>query len=150
MTDTFVLALEDATQAPLETGTPAYPARHRLSRVIEAVRALAEERGWHFVPSYHAMLARGAATSRQQLWRVMTGKSELTGTLGQRLAEILQVDARALRTNDLAGAIVYPEYLTDDSRLTLANTAGATLGSLAAGFALLPWLGVERGVFVIA
>ena len=49
-------------------------------------------------------LARGAATSRQQLWRVMTGKSELTGTLGQRLAEILQVDARALRTLEGGGA----------------------------------------------
>ena len=49
-------------------------------------------------------LARGAATSRQQLWRVMTGKSELTGTLGQRLAEILEVDARALRTVEGSGA----------------------------------------------
>lgn len=43
-TDTFVLALEDATAAPLETGTPAYAARHRLSRVIEAVRAIAAGR----------------------------------------------------------------------------------------------------------
>ncbi len=43
-TDTFVLALEDATVAPLETGTPAYAARHRLSRVIEAVRAIADGR----------------------------------------------------------------------------------------------------------
>ena len=43
-TDTFVLALEDATASPLETGTPAYAARHRLSRVIEAVRAIADGR----------------------------------------------------------------------------------------------------------
>src|SRR5688500_16264267 len=42
-------------------------------------------------------LARGAGTSRQQLWRVMTGKSELTTTLCQRLAEVLGVDARVLR-----------------------------------------------------
>src|SRR5688500_529020 len=42
-------------------------------------------------------LARGAGTSRQQLWRVMTGKSELTTSLCQRLAEVLGVDARALR-----------------------------------------------------
>ena len=48
-------------------------------------------------------LARGASTSRQQLWRVMTGKSELTGTLGQRIAEILQVDARVLRTGEGEG-----------------------------------------------
>lgn len=42
-------------------------------------------------------LARGAGTSRQQLWRVMTGKSELTASLCQRLAEVLGVDARTLR-----------------------------------------------------
>lgn len=43
-TDSFVLAVEDATETPLATGTPAYPARHRLSRVIEAVRAIADGR----------------------------------------------------------------------------------------------------------
>ena len=42
-------------------------------------------------------LARHAGTSRQQLWRVMTGKSELTSSLCQRLAEALGIDARALR-----------------------------------------------------
>ena len=31
----------------------------------------------------------------------------------------------AVDTSDLAGAVVYPEYLTDDSRLTLANVRGA-------------------------
>jgi transcriptional regulator with XRE-family HTH domain len=42
-------------------------------------------------------LARHAGTSRQQLWRVMTGKSELTTSLCQRLAEVLGIDARVLR-----------------------------------------------------
>jgi transcriptional regulator with XRE-family HTH domain len=42
-------------------------------------------------------LARHAGTSRQQLWRVMTGKSELTLGLGQRLADALQVDLRTLQ-----------------------------------------------------
>src|SRR5919202_5054864 len=41
-------------------------------------------------------LARYAGTSRQQLWRVMTGKSELTSSLRHRLAEVLHVDAHAL------------------------------------------------------
>lgn len=45
-TDTIVLALEDATTSPLPTGTPTYPARHRLSLVIEAVRAIAEGRAY--------------------------------------------------------------------------------------------------------
>ena len=43
-TDTFVLAIEDATGGPQPTGTASYPARHRLSLVIEAVRALADGR----------------------------------------------------------------------------------------------------------
>jgi transcriptional regulator with XRE-family HTH domain len=42
-------------------------------------------------------LARHAGTSRQQLWRVMTGKSELTSSLCHRLAEVLGIDSRALR-----------------------------------------------------
>src|SRR3954471_16758760 len=41
-------------------------------------------------------LARYAGTSRQQLWRVMTGKSELTSALRQRLADALVVEAGAL------------------------------------------------------
>ncbi len=35
-------------------------------------------------------------------------------------------------------------------RLTLANTLGATLGPLAAGFLLLPALGIERSLFLLA
>jgi transcriptional regulator with XRE-family HTH domain len=41
-------------------------------------------------------LARHAGTSRQQLWRVMTGKSELTSSLRDRLALALAVEPRAL------------------------------------------------------
>lgn len=40
-------------------------------------------------------LARFAGTSRQQLWRVMTGKSELTSSLRDRLAFALAVDSQA-------------------------------------------------------
>lgn len=43
------------------------------------------------------VLAQRAGTSRQQLWRVMTGKSELTSSLCARLAEVLEVDSRLLR-----------------------------------------------------
>src|SRR6476620_7711676 len=41
-------------------------------------------------------LARHAGTSRQQLWRVMTGKSELTSSLKERLAGALSVDPSLL------------------------------------------------------
>lgn len=41
-------------------------------------------------------LARHAGTSRQQLWRVMTGKSELTTSLRERLASALAVESSTL------------------------------------------------------
>jgi transcriptional regulator with XRE-family HTH domain len=49
-------------------------------------------------------LARFAGTSRQQLWRVMTGKSELTDALRQRLAVALQVDSAALTAAGISAA----------------------------------------------
>ena len=55
-------------------------------------------------------LARLIGTSRQQLWRVMTGKSELTDTLSARLAEVLAVDPRWLRVDHASGADdMYPD-----------------------------------------
>ncbi|MCY7378320.1 MAG: helix-turn-helix domain-containing protein [Gemmatimonadaceae bacterium] len=49
-------------------------------------------------------LARHAGTSRQQLWRVMTGKSELTSALCDRLAMALSVESSSLRNQRIAGA----------------------------------------------
>lgn len=62
-------------------------------------------------------LARHAGTSRQQLWRVMTGKSELSGGLRSRLAEALGVPA-------LAGALVEP--VNEASAPTISTTNAAT------------------------
>lgn len=52
----------------------------------------------------------------------------------------------AMRVDDLAGAIVYPEYLTDDARLTLANVRSATVyGAVVANYAPVTELMVEGG-----
>lgn len=67
-------------------------------------------------------LARHAGTSRQQLWRVMTGKSELTGGLGSRLAEVLGVPV-------LSGPIV--ESARGHSA-TMSITTGSVTDLLAA------------------
>jgi transcriptional regulator with XRE-family HTH domain len=56
-------------------------------------------------------LARHAGTSRQQLWRVMTGKSELTSSLKERLAGALSVD---------------PSMLTGGAGPTASQTFGLT------------------------
>lgn len=50
-------------------------------------------------------LARYAGTSRQQLWRVMTGKTELTGALRLRLAEALRVPEAELAGDAFPGSI---------------------------------------------
>ena len=96
-------------------------------------------------------LARHAGTSRQQLWRVMTGKSELTSSLRERLAGALSVEPSILsaaagasrsQTFGLVANAMSPftettasetsvpsaaDYLADSSRLS------ATLRTLPAG-----------------
>ena len=63
-------------------------------------------------------LARHAGTSRQQLWRVMTGKSELTTALSDRLAAALAVDV---------ALIVHGESTTTGA-LAFATSATAAAG----------------------
>jgi transcriptional regulator with XRE-family HTH domain len=59
------------------------------------------------------ILAQRAGTSRQQLWRVMTGKSELTSSLCARLSEVLEIDSRVLRDIHRAA----PDAKASSSRL---------------------------------
>src|SRR6187551_3282586 len=69
-------------------------------------------------------LARHAGTSRQQLWRVMTGKSELTSSLKERLAVALSVEPSAL-----SAAAASAQTQT----FALAATVGTNLGAVVAG-----------------
>ncbi|HEY6825664.1 MAG TPA: helix-turn-helix transcriptional regulator [Gemmatimonadaceae bacterium] len=84
-------------------------------------------------------LARHAGTSRQQLWRVMTGKSELSGGLGARLTEVLGASvlsgspiAPPATRSTSASALLAPfaEYLADPSAVarTLATIPGGPDG----------------------
>jgi transcriptional regulator with XRE-family HTH domain len=69
----------------LETALPeGFPELTALGKRLEILRI---ERGIS-----KQRLARHAGTSRQQLWRVMTGKSELTSSLRDRLAGALSVE----------------------------------------------------------
>jgi transcriptional regulator with XRE-family HTH domain len=70
-------------------------------------------------------LARHAGTSRQQLWRVMTGKSELTTSLCQRLADVLGIDSRVLRNPE---AIASP--VADYATAALAGPGHVVAGEL--------------------
>ena len=72
-------------------------------------------------------LARHAGTSRQQLWRVMTGKSELTNSLRERLSSALAVDAAVFQVGAASASLFTPalstapitvsDYLTDPQHL---------------------------------
>lgn len=95
---------------PLETstGTAGFPELTLLGKRIEMLRI---SRG---LSKQH--LARHAGTSRQQLWRVMTGKSELTSTLRLRLADALDVDGADLDRGRDVGT-------TTNTRLALTSFA---------------------------
>ena len=75
--------MEPSEREPL--GFPELTPLGKQIEVLRIGRGLSKQR-----------LARAAATSRQQLWRVMTGKSELTDALRQRLAQALRVESSAL------------------------------------------------------
>ena len=73
-------------------------------------------------------LARHAGTSRQQLWRVMTGKSDLTSSLRHRLAEVLHVDAAAI------GAALSSPLNTQSASAPLASVVSNQLDPAAIDF----------------
>ena len=113
------------------------PELTQLGKRLEILRI---ERG---VSKQH--LARHAGTSRQQLWRVMTGKSELTSSLRERLAFALSVEPATLsqsaapatpRATDamaLAAFGVAPSTPTMSEYLTDARHLAATIQTLPAG-----------------
>ncbi|HUQ84656.1 MAG TPA: helix-turn-helix transcriptional regulator [Gemmatimonadaceae bacterium] len=75
------------------------------------------------------VLAQRAGTSRQQLWRVMTGKSELTSSLCARLSEVLETDSRVLREapNEPGSSTVSP---AGDSSRTRDSASASGDGKL--------------------
>ena len=96
------------SDAPVTPGVPGFT---ELGKRIEMLRI---ERG---LSKQH--LARRVGTSRQQLWRVMTGKSELTPALRTRLAEVLNVTGLELEGGDV------PTRST--ATAGVAKAAGSTL-----------------------
>ena len=79
--------------APSADGAPELTQLGKHLEILRIERGVSKQR-----------LARRAGTSRQQLWRVMTGKSELTSTLRDRLALALSVEPATLRNGDRSRA----------------------------------------------
>lgn len=58
----------------------------------------------------------------------------------------IRAEEPLLRTEDLRGAVVYPEYVTDDARLTLANArSAAAAGAVVATYAPVTKILTENG-----
>ena len=109
----------------LDTYNPGFPELTALGKRIEVLRI---ERG---LSKQH--LARHAGASRQQLWRVMTGKSELTPSLRQRLSDVLGIGALELTVTAPAIAAPAPPTRTESASgaATIAISAPASANSLA-------------------
>lgn len=98
---------------------PSAVAAPELTELGKRIEMLRIERGLS-----KQYLARFAGTSRQQLWRVMTGKSQLTVALRVRLADVLKVStleldgatARTASTASLAPTD-FPTFASDASSI---------------------------------
>jgi transcriptional regulator with XRE-family HTH domain len=99
------MSTEVMLDTTLPEGAPELTALGKRLEILRIERGVSKQR-----------LARHAGTSRQQLWRVMTGKSELTTSLRERLATALAVEP-----SDLSGA-----------------SASSALNHVAASFAFAP------------
>ena len=135
------MSTELLRDSALPEGPPELTSLGKRLEILRIQRGISKQR-----------LARHAGTSRQQLWRVMTGKSELTSSLRDRLAGALSVDPSVLsgsagtsrsQTFGLVAAVTSPfaepsaalspmppsiaAYLSDSAHLA------ATLGTLPPG-----------------
>lgn len=119
--------MEAASDHLLAAGAP------ELTELGKRIEKLRIDRG---LSKQH--LARHAGTSRQQLWRVMTGKSELSGGLSARLTDVLGTSVlsglpigQPLTTSTTAAlGDPFAEYLADASAVarTLATIPGGADG----------------------
>src|SRR5215207_5010765 len=106
-----------STEMLLDSALPeGAPELTSLGKRLEILRI---ERG---ISKQH--LAKHAGTSRQQLWRVMTGKSELTSSLKERLAGALSVDPAILSAGSAP-----PQSLTFGLAATVRSPFSPTVAS---------------------
>jgi transcriptional regulator with XRE-family HTH domain len=112
-----------STEELLESTPEGFPELTSLGKRLEILRI---ERGVS-----KQRLARHAGTSRQQLWRVMTGKSELTSSLRERLAGALSVDPGVLSSSSPAGTQTYSLAGSPTRAPGLSNDSLAVTPSIA-------------------
>src|SRR6478752_1308986 len=105
------------------------PELTQLGKRLEILRI---ERG---ISKQH--LARHAGTSRQQLWRVMTGKSELTSSLRERLASALAVESATLVAGQHVPTHALSAEISASGTITASTRSPATVDEYLADPTLL-------------
>jgi transcriptional regulator with XRE-family HTH domain len=108
------MSTEVAGEEDLSEGVAELTALGKRLEILRIERGVSKQR-----------LARHAGTSRQQLWRVMTGKSELTTSLRERLASALAVESSTL----VAGQHVPTHALS--AEISAAGMSSSSAGSTA-------------------
>jgi spermidine synthase len=116
------------------------PGAHRAAAAVAGAAGVCCIAGYALFPAVATELGAGRADSAVAILRMalplMFPVALLSGVLftllGAALREVLPSETAAV------------------GMLTFANTVGAALGSLAAGFVLLPALGMERALFTLA
>jgi transcriptional regulator with XRE-family HTH domain len=103
------MSTELLVESELPEGFPELTSLGKRLEILRIERGISKQR-----------LARHAGTSRQQLWRVMTGKSELTTSLRERLAGALSVEP-----SDLSSGLAIPASHT----YAMAASVGGSMGT---------------------
>jgi transcriptional regulator with XRE-family HTH domain len=104
------MSTELLVESELPEGFPELTSLGKRLEILRIERGISKQR-----------LARHAGTSRQQLWRVMTGKSELTTSLRERLAGALSVEP-----SDLSSSLAVPTSHTFSLAASLGTSSGST------------------------
>jgi spermidine synthase len=116
------------------------PGAHRFAAPLAFVAAVAVVASYRYFPSVIAPFGLASITQPEAIARVSLPLMLPVSVISGVFFPLVGAALRAGLTSEAATA----------GTLTLVNTIGAALGSLVAGFVLLPLLGIERSLFAIA
>ena len=116
------------------------PSAHRFAAPLAFVAAVAVVASYRYFPAVIAPFGLESITQPEAIARVSLPLMLPVSIISGVFFPLVGAALRAGLTSEAATA----------GTLTLVNTIGAALGSLVAGFVLLPLLGIERSLFAIA
>ena len=116
------------------------PGAHRFAAPLAFVASVAVVTSYRYFPSVIEPFGLESITQAEAIVRVSLPLMFPVSLISGMFFPLVGAALRAGLTSEIVTA----------GTLTLANTIGAAVGSLVAGFVLLPLLGIERSFFAIA